>query len=97
MNLDQRPRPVILEYDNPDAPLLFTAEAMLSLARQRKGLSDGEVPEVCVLDPGRDLDKIRIPTKLGFKNPKWVTALYVTNQQPGGLWTDRGYNWFSGR
>ena len=40
--------------------------------------------------------KIRIPTKLGFKNPKWVTALYVTNREPGGFWTDRGYNWFSG-
>ena len=40
--------------------------------------------------------KIRIPTKLGFKNPKRVTALYVTNRQPGGFCTDRGYNWFSG-
>lgn len=40
--------------------------------------------------------KIRIPTKLGFKNPKWVTALYVTNLRPRGFWSDRGYNWFSG-
>jgi DMSO/TMAO reductase YedYZ molybdopterin-dependent catalytic subunit len=40
--------------------------------------------------------KLRIPTKLGFKNPKFVTTIYVTNQQPGGFWTDRGYNWFSG-
>ena len=40
--------------------------------------------------------KIRIPTKLGFKNPKWVTAMYVTNREPPGFWTDRGYNWFSG-
>ena len=40
--------------------------------------------------------KIRVPTKLGFKNPKWVTALYVTNRMPGGFWEDRGYNWFSG-
>jgi DMSO/TMAO reductase YedYZ molybdopterin-dependent catalytic subunit len=40
--------------------------------------------------------KIRVATKLGFKNPKWVTALYVTNVQPRGFWTDRGYNWFSG-
>jgi len=40
--------------------------------------------------------KIRIPTKLGFKNPKFVTTLYVTNQEPRGFWTDRGYNWFSG-
>ncbi|HXP76864.1 MAG TPA: molybdopterin-dependent oxidoreductase [Stellaceae bacterium] len=40
--------------------------------------------------------KVRIPTKLGFKNPKWVTTLYVTNRMPGGFWEDRGYNWFSG-
>jgi DMSO/TMAO reductase YedYZ molybdopterin-dependent catalytic subunit len=40
--------------------------------------------------------KIRVPTKLGFKNPKWVTAMYVTNRYPGGYWSDRGYNWFSG-
>lgn len=40
--------------------------------------------------------KIRIPTKLGFKNPKFVTAIYVTNQRPRGFWSDRGYNWFSG-
>ena len=40
--------------------------------------------------------KVRVPTKLGFKNPKHVVALYVTNQNPGGYWEDQGYNWFSG-
>jgi DMSO/TMAO reductase YedYZ molybdopterin-dependent catalytic subunit len=40
--------------------------------------------------------KIRIPTKLGFKNPKHVVALVVTNEDRGGYWEDRGYNWFSG-
>jgi DMSO/TMAO reductase YedYZ molybdopterin-dependent catalytic subunit len=40
--------------------------------------------------------KVRIPTKLGFKNPKWVTTIFVTNRYPGGFWADRGYNWFSG-
>jgi DMSO/TMAO reductase YedYZ molybdopterin-dependent catalytic subunit len=40
--------------------------------------------------------KIRIPTKLGFKNPKHVTEMYVTNDYPGGYWEDQGYNWFSG-
>lgn len=40
--------------------------------------------------------KLRIPTKLGFKNPKHITALFVTNQYPGGYWEDQGYNWFSG-
>jgi DMSO/TMAO reductase YedYZ molybdopterin-dependent catalytic subunit len=40
--------------------------------------------------------KIRIPTKLGFKNPKHVIAMHVTNRDLGGYWEDRGYNWFSG-
>jgi DMSO/TMAO reductase YedYZ molybdopterin-dependent catalytic subunit len=40
--------------------------------------------------------KLRVPTKLGFKNPKYIAALYVTNDNPGGYWEDQGYNWFSG-
>ncbi len=40
--------------------------------------------------------KIRIPTKLGFKNPKFVSTIYVTDREPRGYWSDRGYNWFSG-
>lgn len=40
--------------------------------------------------------KIRIPTKLGFKNPKFVTEIFVTNDNPGGYWEKQGYNWFSG-
>jgi DMSO/TMAO reductase YedYZ molybdopterin-dependent catalytic subunit len=40
--------------------------------------------------------KCRIPTKLGFKNPKYVVAMYVTNKDLGGYWENQGYNWFSG-
>jgi len=40
--------------------------------------------------------KLRIPTKLGFKNPKHIAALFVTNDYPGGYWEDQGYNWYSG-
>jgi DMSO/TMAO reductase YedYZ molybdopterin-dependent catalytic subunit len=40
--------------------------------------------------------KLRVPTKLGFKNPKHIMAMYVTNDYPGGFWEDQGYNWFSG-
>ena len=40
--------------------------------------------------------KLRVPTKLGFKNPKYIAALWVTNTYPGGYWEDQGYNWFSG-
>jgi len=40
--------------------------------------------------------KLRIPTKLGFKNPKLITAMEVTNTYMGGYWENQGYNWFSG-
>jgi DMSO/TMAO reductase YedYZ molybdopterin-dependent catalytic subunit len=40
--------------------------------------------------------KCRMPTKLGFKNPKDITAMHVTNKDLGGYWEDQGYNWFSG-
>ena len=40
--------------------------------------------------------RLRIPTKLGFKNPKYITSVAVTNDYPGGYWEDKGYNWFSG-
>jgi DMSO/TMAO reductase YedYZ molybdopterin-dependent catalytic subunit len=40
--------------------------------------------------------KLRMPTKLGFKNPKHIMAIFVTNMYPGGYWEDQGYNWFAG-
>jgi DMSO/TMAO reductase YedYZ molybdopterin-dependent catalytic subunit len=40
--------------------------------------------------------KCRIPTKLGFKNPKYIVAMHVTNKDLGGYWENQGYNWFSG-
>jgi len=40
--------------------------------------------------------RLRIPTKLGFKNPKFIHEIFVANDYPGGYWEDKGYNWFSG-
>jgi DMSO/TMAO reductase YedYZ molybdopterin-dependent catalytic subunit len=41
--------------------------------------------------------RLRMPTKLGYKNPKHIMAMYVTNNFPGGFWEDtEGYNWFGG-
>lgn len=40
--------------------------------------------------------KLRIPTKLGYKNPKHIRVIEVTNTYPGGYWEDQGYNWFGG-
>ena len=37
-----------------------------------------------------------LTTKLGFKNPKWITAIEVTNDFPKTYWSEQGFNWFSG-
>jgi len=53
---------------------------------------DGEILPVKFGFPMR----IRMPVKLGFKNPKHVVGMAVLNNYTGGYWEDRGYNWFSG-
>ena len=40
--------------------------------------------------------RLRTSTKLGFKNPKWITAIEVTNTYMPGFWEKKGFNWFSG-
>jgi DMSO/TMAO reductase YedYZ molybdopterin-dependent catalytic subunit len=40
--------------------------------------------------------RLRTAVKLGYKNPKWVTAIEVTNKYPGGYWESRGFSWFAG-
>jgi DMSO/TMAO reductase YedYZ molybdopterin-dependent catalytic subunit len=40
--------------------------------------------------------RLRTSTKLGYKNPKWITSMEVTNTYPGGYWEDRGFNFFGG-
>jgi DMSO/TMAO reductase YedYZ molybdopterin-dependent catalytic subunit len=40
--------------------------------------------------------RLRMATKLGYKNPKWITAIEVTNTDPGGYWESRGFSWFAG-
>jgi DMSO/TMAO reductase YedYZ molybdopterin-dependent catalytic subunit len=40
--------------------------------------------------------KLRMPTKLGYKNPKHIMEIFVTNNYPGGYWENQGYNWFGG-
>jgi DMSO/TMAO reductase YedYZ molybdopterin-dependent catalytic subunit len=40
--------------------------------------------------------RLRMATKLGYKNPKWVTAIEVTKTYPGGFWEDKGFPWFAG-
>jgi DMSO/TMAO reductase YedYZ molybdopterin-dependent catalytic subunit len=40
--------------------------------------------------------RLRTSTKLGFKNPKWLVAMEVTNEFPDTYYHKEGFNWFSG-
>jgi DMSO/TMAO reductase YedYZ molybdopterin-dependent catalytic subunit len=40
--------------------------------------------------------RLRTAVKLGYKNPKWIRAIEVTNLYPGGFWEEQGFNWFAG-
>jgi DMSO/TMAO reductase YedYZ molybdopterin-dependent catalytic subunit len=73
-------------YSSIDMPSALHPQTILALT-----YADQELP----VQYGFPM-KLRIPTKLGFKNPKHIMAVYVTNTYPGGYWEDQGYNWFSG-
>jgi len=69
-----------------DMPTALHAQTLLTLTY------DGQV-----LPPKYGFPmKLRIPTKLGYKNPKHIVAISVTNEYPGGYWENQGYNWFGG-
>src|SRR5262249_4577753 len=40
--------------------------------------------------------RLRTATKLGFKNPKWITSIEVTNTFVDTFWRKPAFNWFSG-
>ncbi|NPD69897.1 molybdopterin-dependent oxidoreductase [Lichenicola cladoniae] len=40
--------------------------------------------------------RLRMSTKLGYKNPKWITAIEVNNVRPVDMWDKPGYSWFAG-
>jgi DMSO/TMAO reductase YedYZ molybdopterin-dependent catalytic subunit len=73
-------------YSSIDMPTALHPQTLLTL-----GFGDQILPA----EYGFPM-KLRMPTKLGFKNPKHITALFVTNTYPGGYWEDQGYNWYSG-
>lgn len=69
-----------------DMPTALHAQTLLALTY------DGQV-----LPPKYGFPmKLRMPTKLGYKNPKHIVAITVTNEYPGGYWENQGYNWFGG-
>ncbi len=74
-------------YGSIDMATALHPQTIMAMSIRRR---DTAAPNTAILS------RFAFPTKLGFKNPKWVTTIYVTNRMPGGFWEDRGYNWFSG-
>jgi uridine phosphorylase len=85
------------EQDQGDAPLLagkdyaassiFTPENLLREARRQKGLAEGQVPAICVLDPDGDLLDYLCVTDQARPHPTWAcyhtTVSTVTTEQEG--------------
>lgn len=49
-----------------------------------------------ITDPFGAPMRLRTAVKLGYKNPKWVRAIEVTNTYTPGFWEKQGFNWFAG-
>ena len=61
-------------------PSIFEPENMLRRARLQKGLLEGQVPEICVLDPDGDLVDYLCATASAQAHPTWAcfhTTLYT--------------------
>jgi DMSO/TMAO reductase YedYZ molybdopterin-dependent catalytic subunit len=73
-------------YTSIDMPTALHAQTLLTLT-----FGDAILPR----EYGFPM-KLRMPTKLGYKNPKHIVEIWVSNVYPGGYWEDMGYNWFGG-
>jgi DMSO/TMAO reductase YedYZ molybdopterin-dependent catalytic subunit len=40
--------------------------------------------------------RVYSPTKLGYKNTKYLTKIVFLPERNGGYWSDRGYEWYGG-
>src|SRR5258708_9608220 len=66
----------IVRPKHSEAPSVFTPENLLREARRQKGLPEGRVPAICVLDPDGDLvDHLRASDRL---SPHHTWACYHT-------------------
>jgi DMSO/TMAO reductase YedYZ molybdopterin-dependent catalytic subunit len=49
------------------------------------------------LGPGHGAPaRVHSPTKLGYKNTKYLTRIVFLPERNGGYWSDRGYEWYGG-
>jgi len=54
--------PPILRHKNHLASSVFTPDALLREARRQKGVANGPVPDICILDPDGDIVRYLLAT-----------------------------------
>ncbi len=64
--------PPILTLKAHDEPSVFHPENLLRECRRQRGLSDGLVPEVCVLDPDGDLERYLVASGRAEVSATWA-------------------------
>lgn len=67
----------LLRNKDYEASSVFSPEALLKAARQQKSLPEGEVPEVCVLDPDGDILRDALRRDRAIRDASW--ACYHTD------------------
>lgn len=73
------PPPPILDNKSYSETSVFVPENLLREARRQKGLKDGRVPNVCVLDPDGDVARQSKADGRAIRDPDWAcyhTELY---------------------
>lgn len=71
--------PPILCHKQYDTPSVFMPENLLREARRQKGIPDGQVPRICILDPDGDIVRNVLATNKARLNAYWAcyhTTLY---------------------
>lgn len=72
--------PPILSQKDHASPSVFRPENLLREGRRQRGLAEGRVPSICLLDPDGDLLRHLLREKRATPSPTWAcyhTVLYV--------------------
>jgi uridine phosphorylase len=76
--------PPILRHKDHSAPSVFTPDALLREARRQKGIANGPVPDICILDPDGDIVRNLIAADRARRLSTWAcyhTDLLVFEQE----------------
>jgi uridine phosphorylase len=76
----------LLQRDDHAEPSVFMPESLLREARRQRGLADGSVPGVCVLDPDGDIVAYLRRHRRAVRSPSWAcyhTTLWEASE--GGI------------